>query len=111
MWPFDKEKAEEKKYANDEEFEFKVAARGAGLLALWVAEKMGKTSEAAANYADEIVSAMLSDDSLFDRLKADLETAEAHFEADELREKIGEFKQVARMEFEDEFKQGSGGAC
>jgi hypothetical protein len=53
---FDKrERAEEGKFALDQELRFKANARRNKLLGLWAAEKLGKTGEAAAAYATEVV--------------------------------------------------------
>ena len=53
----DREKAFESKYSHDQEKEFKVVARRNKLLGLWVAEKLGKTGDAAESYAKEVVTA------------------------------------------------------
>ena len=49
----DREKAEEAKYAHDQELEFKVNARRNKLLGLWAAELMGMSGETAEAYARE----------------------------------------------------------
>jgi len=53
----DREKAFESKYSRDQENEFKVVARRNKLLGLWAAEKMGKSGDAAADYAKDVVTA------------------------------------------------------
>ena len=53
----DRENAFESKFAHDEELRFRVEARRNKLLGLWAAELMGKSGEAAADYAKEVVSA------------------------------------------------------
>src|SRR6266403_216083 len=58
MTTFDKrEEAFEKKYALDEEQRFKAEARRNKLLGLWVAEKLGKSGDAATAYAKEVIAA------------------------------------------------------
>jgi hypothetical protein len=58
MTTFDKrEDGFEKKFALDEEQKFKAEARRNKLLGLWVAEKLGMASDAAAAYAKEVVAA------------------------------------------------------
>jgi hypothetical protein len=58
MTTFDKrEEGFEKKFALDEEQKFKAGARRNRLLGLWVAEKLGKSGEAAATYAKEVIAA------------------------------------------------------
>lgn len=53
----DRENAFESKFAHDEELRFRVEARRNKLLGLWAADLMGKSGEAAADYAKEVVSA------------------------------------------------------
>lgn len=58
MTSFDqREEGFEKKFALDEELRFKAEARRNKLLGLWAAEKLGKTGDAAAAYAKEVVAA------------------------------------------------------
>ncbi|KHA52533.1 DUF1476 domain-containing protein [Sulfitobacter geojensis] len=51
----DRENAFENKFAHDAEMQFKADARRNRLLGLWAAELLGKTGEAAADYAREVV--------------------------------------------------------
>ena len=53
----DRESAFEAKFARDEEMQFRAVARRNKLLGLWAAELMGKTGDAAAAYATEVVKA------------------------------------------------------
>ena len=53
----DREHAFENKFAHDAEMLFKAEARRNKLLGLWAAELMGKTGDAAAAYAVEVVKA------------------------------------------------------
>lgn len=53
----DRERAEEAKYAMDEETAFKIAARRNRLLGHWAAAKMGLTPEETDSYAREVVQA------------------------------------------------------
>ena len=56
MSGFDKrEEGFEKKFAHDEELQFKATARRNKLLGLWAAELMGLSGEAAEAYAKEVV--------------------------------------------------------
>jgi hypothetical protein len=47
----------EKKFAHDEELQFKATARRNKLLGAWAAEKMGLTGDAATQYAKDVVAA------------------------------------------------------
>lgn len=53
----DRERAEEAKFARDEDMAFRVAARRNRLLGQWAAEKMGLTPEETDAYAKEVVQA------------------------------------------------------
>ena len=53
----DRERAEEAKYAFDEENAFRIAARRNKLLGHWAAEKMGLTPEETDSYAKAVVQA------------------------------------------------------
>ena len=53
----DRERAEEAKFAMDEETAFRVAARRNRLLGQWAAEKMGLTAEETDAYAKSVVQA------------------------------------------------------
>ena len=56
MTTFDKrEDGFEKKFAHDEELQFKANARRNKLLGLWAAEKLGLAGDAAAAYAKDVV--------------------------------------------------------
>jgi hypothetical protein len=57
MMSFDeREKAYEAQFAHREEFKFKVRGRAIRLLALWSAERLGRSSQAGEAYAREIVA-------------------------------------------------------
>ncbi|MDA7964845.1 DUF1476 domain-containing protein [Ruegeria sp.] len=56
MTTFDeRENAFEAKFAHDEEMQFKAQARCNKLLGLWAAEKLGKSGDAADEYAKTVV--------------------------------------------------------
>lgn len=58
MTTFDKrEEGFEKKFAHDEELQFKAMARRNKLLGLWAAEMLGKSGDDANAYAKEVVLA------------------------------------------------------
>ena len=52
----DRENAFENKFAHDEEMQFRAKARRNKLLGLWAAGLIGKTGDAAAAYAGEVVA-------------------------------------------------------
>lgn len=53
----DRQRAEEKKFAMDEETTFRIAARSNRLLGQWAASKMGLTPEETDAYAKSVVQA------------------------------------------------------
>ncbi len=71
----DRERAYESKYAHDEEMQFRAGARRNKLLGLWAAELLGKTGDAAAAYATEVVKSDFQeagDDDVLRKVAADL---------------------------------------
>jgi hypothetical protein len=57
MTTFDeRENAYEAKFAHEQELRFKVRERAVALLALWAAERLGKSAEAGKAYARDIVA-------------------------------------------------------
>ncbi len=68
----------EKKFALDEELQFKAEARRNRMLGLWVANLMGKTGEDAEAYAKTIILSDFEepgDEDVFRKLRADLDAA------------------------------------
>jgi hypothetical protein len=80
MTTFDKrEEGFEKKFAHDEEMQFKAAARRNKLLGLWAAEKLGLSGAEAEAYAKSVVMADFQeagDDDVFRKIRADLNAKE-----------------------------------
>ncbi|HXI08439.1 MAG: DUF1476 domain-containing protein [Bradyrhizobium sp.] len=97
MTTFDKrEEGFEKKFALDEEQKFKAEARRNRLLGLWAAEKLGKTGDAASDYAKEVVAADFEeagDADVLRKVAGDL-AGKGVSEA-EIRAKMGELMAVA----------------
>ena len=77
MTTFDKrEDGFEKKFAHDEELQFKATARRNRLLGLWAAEKLGLSGTAADAYAKEVVVADLEeagDQDVFRKIRKDID--------------------------------------
>ena len=71
----DRQQAFEAKFAHDAEMQFKAEARRNKLLGLWAAELMGKSGDAAAAYAIEVVKSDFEeagDEDVFRKLSGDL---------------------------------------
>ena len=85
----DRERAEEAKFALDEETAFRIAARRNRLLGQWAAEKMGLTAEETDAYAKSVVQADFEEAGdedvirklLGDLISAGLDTSEADVRA------------------------------
>ncbi len=77
MTTFDKRKdGFEKKFAHDEELQFKAQARRNKLLGLWAAEKFGLSGEEAESYSKEVVLSDLEepgDEDVFRKVRADFD--------------------------------------
>ena len=74
----DREDAFEKKFAHDEELQFKAEARRNKLLGLWAAELLGKSGDAAQDYAKEVIRADFEeagDADVFRKIRADFDAA------------------------------------
>ena len=75
MSTFDKrEESFEKRFAHDEELHFRAEARRNKLLALWAAEKLGKSEAETTLYVDALVAAEVSADAsekIFAKVKQD----------------------------------------
>ena len=99
----DKERAEETKYALDQEQEFKVMARRNKLLGLWAAEKLGLTGDAASKYAKDVVLSDFEeagDEDVFRKVKADLSEAKVVFTDEEIRSQMAALMSVAMQQIE-----------
>ncbi len=94
----------ETKFKLDAETEFKVAARRNKMLGLWLAEKLGITSSAVADYAKEVVLADLEepgDEDVVRKVMKDIEERGADVTEETVREKLTEFYEAAAEELAD----------
>ena len=101
----DREKGFESKFAHDAEMQFKVMNRRNKLLGLWAAELMGKSGDAAAAYAKEVVAADFDepgDEDVFRKVRKDLDAAKAS-DAD-IRAKMGALLETAAQQVHTEAK-------
>jgi hypothetical protein len=92
----DRENAYENKFAHDQELSFKAEARCNKLLGLWAAEKLGKTGEAAAAYAVEVIKADFEEAGHEDVVRKVAGDLGDKASADEIRAKRAEFLAQAR---------------
>ncbi|OIP83156.1 MAG: aldolase [Rhodobacterales bacterium CG2_30_65_12] len=92
----DRENAYESKFAHDAELNFKAEARCNKLLAVWAAEKLGKSKDEAAAYVKEVIKADFEEaghEDVVRKVAGDLGGASS---ADEVRAKRAELIVLAR---------------
>ncbi|MBW8785770.1 MAG: DUF1476 domain-containing protein [Novosphingobium sp.] len=92
----DRERAEEAKFAHDEEMLFRIHARRNRLLGAWAAERMGLSSAEADAYAKSVVQADFEetgDEDVVRKLLGDLVSAGVDAEEGEIRAAL-EAKQI-----------------
>lgn len=98
----DREKAFESKFAHDAEMQFRAEARRNKLAGLWAAELLGKTGEAAADYAISVVQSDFEEagsEDVVRKLAADLGDKAT---ADQIRAKLAELLPVAKAQLMSE---------
>jgi hypothetical protein len=101
MTTFDKrEEAFEKKFAVEEELRFKAEARRNKLLGLWTASLLGRSGEAAAAYARDLVAADLDQPNggALRKVTGDLDAAGVAMPPAQLRTKIDELTAQAILQ-------------
>ncbi|MCC6920877.1 MAG: DUF1476 domain-containing protein [Alphaproteobacteria bacterium] len=94
----DLKKAQESKFAHDQDLRFKANARRNKLLGLWAAGKLGLSGEQADAYAKTVVMADLAeagDEDVFRRVKADLEAKSVAVSDHQLRREMDELMRTA----------------
>lgn len=90
----DRERVEEARYAKGQELTFRVKARRNKMLALWAAEKMGRSGAAAQQYAREFARAEVADradEAVIARIGADLLAEGIFIPAAEIRDHLDRF--------------------
>ena len=93
----DREKSFEKKFANDQEAEFRISAKRNKLLAGWVADLLKFSEEQKKNYITEVIKADFQesgDEDVFRKIKKDLEGK--NIQDTEIRQKMLEFLEEAK---------------
>ena len=93
----DREKSFEKKFANDQEAEFRISAKRNKLLASWVADLLKFSEDQKKNYIIEVIKADFQesgDEDVFRKIKKDLEGK--NIQDTEIRKKMLEFLEEAK---------------
>ena len=103
MSKFDeREKSFEKKFAKDQELQFKVAARSNKYLGDWAGTKLGKNENDKKDYIQEIIKADMEEagsEDVFRKIKKDFETASVSIEDSEIRDQMEKALLRAKEDF------------
>jgi|TARA_B100001540_G_scaffold230122_1_gene204295 hypothetical protein len=101
MSSFDeRKKGFEKKFAHDEELQFKINARKNKYLGEWASNILGHNDEKMKEYIQSIIKADFAeagDDDVFKKLKDDLK--DYNISNDEIRKKMDELNEKAKSDF------------
>ena len=98
----EREKSFEKKFARDEELQFKVQARSNKYIAEFVLEKLSKSEDEKQNYIKEIIKADMEEagtEDVFRKIKKDFQEASVNIEDREIREQMEKALLRAKEDF------------
>ncbi len=102
MTTFDKrEEGFEKKFAHDEELQFKANARRNKMLGLWAAEKLGISGDAATAYAKDVVMSDFEeggDHDVFKKVRKDLDAKGVAVSDQDIRRTMNDLMEKAIAE-------------
>ena len=96
----EREKGFEKKFAHDEELQFKVSAKKNKYIAQWVAQILGYNSDQEKEYIQAVIKSDFKeegDEDVFQKIKNDLKMH--NISDNEIREKMKELNEKAKSEF------------
>ena len=96
----DRERNFEKKFAHDEELQFKVNARRNKYLGQWASQILSYDSEKEKEYIQSVIKADFEeagDEDVFRKLKVDLK--DYNISDEEIRKKMSELNEKAKSEF------------
>ena len=96
----EREKSFEKKFAHDEELQFKISARRNKYLGQWASQILGYNSDQQKEYIQSVIKADFEeagDEDVFRKLKVDLKNYNILDE--EIRKKMDELNEKAKSEF------------
>ncbi len=98
----EREKGFEKKFARDEELQFKVQARSNKYIAEFVSKKLNKTEDEKKKYIQEIIRADMEEagnEDVFRKIKKDFQEASFNIEDSEIRDEIEKALNRAKEDF------------
>ena len=96
----EREKGYEKKFAYDEELQFKISARRNKYLGQWASKILGYDQEKEKEYIQSVIKADFEeagDEDVFRKLKADLK--DHNIVDEEIRKKMDELNEKAKFDF------------
>ena len=96
----DREKSLEKKFAHNEELQFKISARRNKYLGQWVSQILGYDQEKEKEYIQSVIKADFEeagDEDVFRKIKVDLK--DHNISDEEIRRKMDELNEKAKSEF------------
>ena len=96
----DRKKSFEKKFAHDQELQFKVSARRNKYLGEWVSQILDYNSDQEKEYIQSVIKADFAeagDEDVFRKIKEDLK--DKNMSDDELRKKMDELNEKAKTDF------------
>jgi len=101
MSTFDeREKSFEKKFAHDEELQFKISARRNKYIGQWASQILGYNSDQEKEYIQSVIKADFAeagDEDVFRKVKADLK--DHNISDEEIRKKMDDLNEKAKSEF------------
>ena len=101
MSPFEeREKSFEKKFAHDEELQFKIGARRNKYLGQWASQILGYNSDQEKEYIQLVIKADFAeagDGDVFRKVKADLK--DHNISDEDIRKKMDELNEKAKSDF------------
>ena len=96
----ERKKSFEKKFAHDEELQFKISARRNKYLGQWASQILGYNSDQEKEYIQSVIKADFAeawDEDVFRKVKADLK--DHNISDEEIRKKIDELNEKAKSDF------------
>ena len=96
----EREKSFEKKFAHDEELQFKVSARRNKYVGQWASQILGYNTDQEKEYIQSVIKADFEeagDEDVFRKVKADLKNH--NISDEEVRKKMDELNEKAKSEF------------
>ena len=96
----EREKSFEKKFAHDEELQFKVSARRNKYLGQWASQILGYNTDQEKEYIQSVIKADFAeagDEDVFRKIKTDLK--DYNISDEDIRKKMDELNEKAKSEF------------